>query len=288
LFRKKANDQQLNAELALASMFPGLCDNVDMQLPNIPSTTDEICAALNSFVEKNKQNTIDESALAALLTVPNCKHMDKQTLITLLFVAAAEVLECMSKICADSNGMNLFDQNDNNNANLNRDLQELAQMCAESSNWKAEKKRAETPPPPRKSSISDDLLDVNASELLNMLLANSGSPQEMDNDDFMLGDLKSDSSWEPKANGQAASSGGGSSSKPMTEEEQKVAAALQERIAINVSRLGTHSLNTVVIAQECKRIMIAYNIGQRLFAKFVMQQVVKVYLDAFDTHSNLF
>lgn len=30
------------------------------------------------------------------------------------------------------------------------------------------------------------------------------------------------------------------------------------------------------IAKQCKRLMVAYNIGQRLFAKAVMCQVVKV------------
>lgn len=73
LFSKKPKNQNMSAEMTLASIFPGLCDNLDSQMPNIPSSTDEICAALSSFVEKNKQNTIDENALAALLSVPNCR-----------------------------------------------------------------------------------------------------------------------------------------------------------------------------------------------------------------------
>lgn len=75
VFSKKPKNQGMsNAELStLASIFPGLCDNMDVQLPNIPSSSDDICAALSSFVEKNKQSTIDENTLTALLSVPNCK-----------------------------------------------------------------------------------------------------------------------------------------------------------------------------------------------------------------------
>lgn len=131
--------------------------------------------------------------------------------------------------------------------------------------------------PPPVSTSGKDILDVNASDLLNILL--HGSPADGELNDEFLSDLNNDSGWEiGNSSGNANSSGtsGGGSSKPMTEEEQKIASALQERIAINVNRLGNHALNTVEIAKECKRIMIAYNIGQRLFARFVMNQVVKV------------
>jgi hypothetical protein len=130
----------MSAEMTLATIFPGLCDNIDMQLPAIPQSSDDICAALSSFVEKNKQSTIDENALAALLSVPNCKsfkklHGDK------IFILAAELLECMSRICADSG--NIFDQPSNNksSSNFNKELNELAQLCAESTKgWKPEKR----------------------------------------------------------------------------------------------------------------------------------------------------
>lgn len=78
---KKPRSQNMSAaELTLASIFPGLCDNMDVQLPNLPQSPDDICAALSSFVEKNKQNTIDENSLAALLSVPNCEFLLKLTL----------------------------------------------------------------------------------------------------------------------------------------------------------------------------------------------------------------
>lgn len=51
---------------------------------------------------------------------------------------------------------------------------------------------------------------------------------------------------------------------------------LQIRVAANVRALGGRALNTAEIARQCKRLMVAYNIGQRLFAKYVMNQVVKV------------
>lgn len=47
----------------------------------------------------------------------------------------------------------------------------------------------------------------------------------------------------------------------------------QARVAANVRGLGQTALNTGEIASQCKKLMVAYNIGQRLFAKFVMNQV---------------
>lgn len=73
-----------------------------------------------------------------------------------------------------------------------------------------------------------------------MLLA--GSPPDSTDE---IVDLDGDSAWDMGNSTNANAPSGGSSSKPMTEEEQKVSVALQERIAINVNRLGTHALNTV-------------------------------------------
>ncbi|VDN53760.1 unnamed protein product [Dracunculus medinensis] len=50
---------------------------------------------------------------------------------------------------------------------------------------------------------------------------------------------------------------------------------LMSRVVQNVQKLGSRALNTVEIARQCKRLMVTYNIGQRLFAKYVMNQVVK-------------
>uniref|UniRef100_A0A1I7UHR2 Homeobox protein cut-like n=1 Tax=Caenorhabditis tropicalis TaxID=1561998 RepID=A0A1I7UHR2_9PELO len=57
--------------------------------------------------------------------------------------------------------------------------------------------------------------------------------------------------------------------------EQETIEKMQNRIQANVQALNGHALNTTEIASNCKRLMIAYNIGQRLFAKHVMNQVVK-------------
>uniref|UniRef100_A0A0M3IDN8 Homeobox protein cut-like n=1 Tax=Ascaris lumbricoides TaxID=6252 RepID=A0A0M3IDN8_ASCLU len=59
---------------------------------------------------------------------------------------------------------------------------------------------------------------------------------------------------------------------PRTPAEAKVVSELQARVAQNVRQLGSRPLNTMEIARQCKRLMVAYNIGQRLFAKFVMNQ----------------
>lgn len=52
--------------------------------------------------------------------------------------------------------------------------------------------------------------------------------------------------------------------------------AVKNCVAGNIRSLGNKALNTAEIAKQCKRLMVAYNIGQRLFAKYVMNQVVKV------------
>ncbi|KJH46420.1 CUT domain protein [Dictyocaulus viviparus] len=57
-----------------------------------------------------------------------------------------------------------------------------------------------------------------------------------------------------------------------TPQELKAIQDLQLRVASNVRSLGGRALNTAEIARQCKRLMIAYNIGQRLFAKYVMNQ----------------
>uniref|UniRef100_A0A8R1E4Q3 Homeobox protein cut-like n=1 Tax=Caenorhabditis japonica TaxID=281687 RepID=A0A8R1E4Q3_CAEJA len=66
---------------------------------------------------------------------------------------------------------------------------------------------------------------------------------------------------------------------PKTIEEQKAEQEaidrMQERIQSNIQKLNGRPLNTATIASHCKRLMMAYNIGQRLFAKLVMSSVVK-------------
>ncbi|WKY03003.1 hypothetical protein Q1695_016362 [Nippostrongylus brasiliensis] len=57
-----------------------------------------------------------------------------------------------------------------------------------------------------------------------------------------------------------------------TPQELKAIQDLQVRVASNVRALGSRALNTSEIARQCKRLMVAYNIGQRLFAKYVMNQ----------------
>ncbi|ULU01607.1 hypothetical protein L3Y34_001730 [Caenorhabditis briggsae] len=59
------------------------------------------------------------------------------------------------------------------------------------------------------------------------------------------------------------------------EAENETIEKMQKRIQVNIQTLNGKALNTTEIASHCKRLMIAYNIGQRLFAKVVMNQVVK-------------
>ncbi|CAD5217749.1 unnamed protein product [Bursaphelenchus okinawaensis] len=114
--------------------------------------------------------------------------------------------------------------------------------------------------------VEEDPMAVNTQELLNLLINNGDAGSSDIKIEFW------DNNTKPTP---TASTSTPSGPKPLTEEEQKIVKKLQDRIALSCSRLGNHALNTVEIAKECKRIMIAYNIGQRLFARFVMNQVVK-------------
>lgn len=81
---------------------------------------------------------------------------------------------------------------------------------------------------------NNELLDVNASELLNMLLSSSGDNDQ--NDDIL--DLNGDSAWDLGNSGDnlhtnSSVPSGGGSSKPMTEEEQKISVALQVTLYFN-------------------------------------------------------
>lgn len=60
---------------------------------------------------------------------------------------------------------------------------------------------------------------------------------------------------------------------PKTVAETAAITELHTVVAENVRLLGQRALNTVEIAKQCRRLMIAYNLGQRLFAKTVMNQV---------------
>uniref|UniRef100_A0AC34R2Y2 DNA-binding protein SATB n=1 Tax=Panagrolaimus sp. JU765 TaxID=591449 RepID=A0AC34R2Y2_9BILA len=62
---------------------------------------------------------------------------------------------------------------------------------------------------------------------------------------------------------------------PISEEENEIVRQLQERVQKNIYRLGNRALKTGEVAKQAKRLMTAYNIGQRLFAKHVMNRVVK-------------
>ncbi|CAJ0942709.1 unnamed protein product, partial [Mesorhabditis belari] len=59
---------------------------------------------------------------------------------------------------------------------------------------------------------------------------------------------------------------------PKHPSEIKAIGDLSSLVAANVRKLGTKALNTAELARQCKRLMAGYNIGQRLFAKYVMNQ----------------
>lgn len=63
---------------------------------------------------------------------------------------------------------------------------------------------------------------------------------------------------------------------------------LQNIVTRNIHELGSKALNTTEIAKQCKHLMVTHNIGQRLFAKYVMNQVVKVFDSLFLTSTSEF
>ncbi|KAM3723418.1 Homeobox protein [Dirofilaria immitis] len=62
---------------------------------------------------------------------------------------------------------------------------------------------------------------------------------------------------------------------PRTPAELRTYNELQDIVTRNIRELGSKALNTTEIAKQCKHLMVTHNIGQRLFAKYVMNQVVK-------------
>uniref|UniRef100_A0A8R1TZ02 Homeobox protein cut-like n=1 Tax=Onchocerca volvulus TaxID=6282 RepID=A0A8R1TZ02_ONCVO len=62
---------------------------------------------------------------------------------------------------------------------------------------------------------------------------------------------------------------------PRTPAELRTYNELQNIVTKNIHELGSKALNTTEIAKQCKHLMVTHNIGQRLFAKYIMNQVVK-------------
>ncbi|CAG9535177.1 unnamed protein product [Cercopithifilaria johnstoni] len=59
---------------------------------------------------------------------------------------------------------------------------------------------------------------------------------------------------------------------PRTSAELRAYNELQDIVTRNIHELGPKALNTTEIAKQCKHLMVTHNIGQRLFAKYVMNQ----------------
>lgn len=143
----------------------------------------------------------------------------------------------------------------------------------------------------RRSNKSADKHD--STDLFAFLLENSTGKaatvtKEEDRDDYFEDDLDDEEyhldmeiGW-PKKSTKSRSVNSAmnvlqpATTKPLSEEETRTIDLMQARMAQNVAGLGNRPLNTMEIAKQCKRIMVAYNIGQRLFAKAVMREVVKV------------
>ncbi|VDK73165.1 unnamed protein product [Litomosoides sigmodontis] len=59
---------------------------------------------------------------------------------------------------------------------------------------------------------------------------------------------------------------------PRTPAELRTYNELQDIVTRNIHELGSKALNTTEIAKQCKHLMVTHNIGQRLFAKYIMNQ----------------
>uniref|UniRef100_A0A915E2F8 Homeobox protein cut-like n=1 Tax=Ditylenchus dipsaci TaxID=166011 RepID=A0A915E2F8_9BILA len=238
-----------------------------------PTNPDEICAALSSFVEKNK----------GISSANPLQNWDLNRLVYLRFVADnAEVddatMECFNKFIADnnsainqqldlSNASNLLSSDTGASEGVNpADL--LALLFENSSsnsinstiNQVVEK---ECHGRQSNSNRRPNTLDREKEKALEDSISSVASSANLHKSATTLSHLNSSTASQPPA------------PKPQSEEECRIINLMQQRVAQNVARLENRPLNTMEIAKQCKRLMVAYNIGQRLFAKAVMCQVVK-------------
>ena len=126
---------------------------------------------------------------------------------------------------------------------------------------------------------------INPENLISMLFVSCNAPLIINHLCFQNNQSKDTpvkKSSHHKSNGKSHHSGSGQSSiikrnspPPISEEECEIVRQLQERVQKNIYRLGNRALKTAEVAKQAKRLMTAYNIGQRLFAKHVMNRVVK-------------
>uniref|UniRef100_A0A0N5A967 Homeobox protein cut-like n=1 Tax=Syphacia muris TaxID=451379 RepID=A0A0N5A967_9BILA len=117
----------------------------------------------------------------------------------------------------------------------------------------------------RQSSANDNEIgDMQrcATNLLNLLMCTAGSSTS----------LISNSECSYGTDDEVAMHSYNSHENLRSSEESKTVSELQKCVNHNIRQLGMRPLNTAELARQCKRLMIACNIGQRLFAKFVMNQ----------------
>ncbi|KAI1732610.1 CUT domain-containing protein [Ditylenchus destructor] len=262
----------------------------------VPTNPDEICAALSSFVEKNK-------AMSNANNVLNGTPMD-ENINTISFGQRdgeidSDALECLNKLIAENpaavflnggNGHNGYQYDQTGLTEAAVDPAQLIAMLFDNSS-------SPTPTSPKHpnssaaivSSIERVLEKVESQHLSNQKHSKlSDREREKAIDDSISSTISSvaASGGKPLSvsnTGKAYSSPLSSMSmqtpqnvpKPQSEEETRIINLMQQRMSQNVARIGDHALNTIEIAKQCKRLMVAYNIGQRLFAKAVMCQVVK-------------
>uniref|UniRef100_A0A914DF19 Homeobox protein cut-like n=1 Tax=Acrobeloides nanus TaxID=290746 RepID=A0A914DF19_9BILA len=200
--------------------------------PKSPRNTDEICAALSSFVEQN--NPFMHKSKGAT---------NKDAELSELRDSLQPVIDCINRLYGQPSESSLLDE-------ATTELEKSIKTVQLSS-----------------KSTTEDLAKVNPTDLLTFLLDTGSASKETTVREFVQ---------KARTINVPTTKSSTETSKPeLSVEEAQIVDNLQNRLAQNIHKLGSRALNTAEIAKQAKRLMLAYNIGQRLFAKYVMNQVVK-------------
>uniref|UniRef100_A0AC35GR00 DNA-binding protein SATB n=1 Tax=Panagrolaimus sp. PS1159 TaxID=55785 RepID=A0AC35GR00_9BILA len=220
--------------------------------------TEDVCAALNSFVQSHSNLLLSNHALS-LLGLDEKPTSQPSAIVPSIPVPVEVIVKNSDIIIPKSN------------------IPSTTKIVTTptSTNWSFNDtpKTAEikTPTPPESP--------VNPNSLLSMLFVNQASEtpiksktstSKVNGNNKSLTINTSSASSTPLKHHKPPST-----PPPISAEENEIVRQLQERVQKNIYRLGNRALKTGEVAKQAKRLMTAYNIGQRLFAKHVMNRVVK-------------
>jgi hypothetical protein len=227
--------------------------NSDEHFLSKPLQTEDVCAALNSFVQSHSTLLLSNPTLSLL-------GLDEQPAtakLSILPTVPAPVEVTVTK-CETS-----------------KPIVPSTITTTTSNNWSF----TDTPPKTVEvKEITPPESPINPNSLLSMLFVNQANetPTKSKTTSKVNGNSKSLTiNTSSSSSSTPAKHHKPSTPPPISAEENEIVRQLQERVQKNIYRLGNRALKTGEVARQAKRLMTAYNIGQRLFAKHVMNRVVK-------------